>query len=303
MKKEIKVEDIIKFNNLELLAKLVVDGFITGLHRSPYHGFSVEFAEHKPYNTGDSVRYVDWKLYSKTDKLFVKSYEEETNLRCYILVDCSSSMYYPLETYGKLSFSLLAAASISKILQKQRDAVSLTLFSDDIEYQTPCKSTNLHFKQILDTMNQFLSIPKKEKKTGLATSLEKIALASHKRSLIVMFSDMFENINNENLVFRGLQHLKHQKHEIIIFHVFEKTTEKDFAFNEHLIEFIDIETNERIKLSPYQFKKEYEQAFTNYLQCIKLKCQKFKIDFIEVDINAGFDRILREFLSKRSKIK
>ncbi|MFQ3576888.1 MAG: DUF58 domain-containing protein [Cytophagales bacterium] len=300
MKQEIKIEDILKFENLELLAKHVVEGFITGLHRSPYHGFSVEFAEHRQYNLGESTRHIDWKLYSKTDKLFVKNFDEETNLRCYLLVDCSSSMNYPEETLGKLSFSFLAAAAIAKLLQKQRDAVSLTLFSDDIEYQSSCKSTNLHFKQLIDTMNVFLNERKKEKRTQLASSLEKIALVAHKRSLIVIFSDMFENSENLDQIFKSLQHLRHQKHEIIIFHVFEKETEMELYFKEQMIEFIDTETGEKVKLSPSQVKKEYAENFLNYTKTIHQKCQQFKIDFVPADINSGFEKILFEFLSKRA---
>lgn len=301
MRTEIKAADVLKYENLELLAKHVVEGFITGLHRSPFHGFSVEFAEHRQYNSGESTRHIDWKLYSKTDKLFVKNYDEETNLRCYLLIDCSSSMYYPEESMGKLSFSFLSAAAIAKLLQKQRDAVGLTLFSDEIEHQSPCKSTNLHFKQMIDTMNLYLKKVRKERRTSLSANLEKIALGAHKRSLVVIFSDMFDQQENNVALFKALQHLRHQKHEIVIFHVFDKKTEMELDFKEQMIEFIDTETGEKVKLSPSQVKNEYQKSFNNHTAQIFQKCQQFKIDYVLADINAGFDKILFEFLSKRAR--
>lgn len=194
------------YGNIEFLAKQLVEGFITGLHKSPFHGFSVEFAEHRLYNTGESTRHIDWKVYAKTDKLFVKRYEEETNLRCHLLIDSSSSMYYPEHNHGKITFSVLAAAALATLLQRQKDAVSLCVFSDTIEKQTPVKSTPSHVHKIMLDLNELLLQAPQQKKTAVAEVLHEIARKIQKRSLVVIFSDMFENSEHEEALFPALQH-------------------------------------------------------------------------------------------------
>ncbi len=299
------LEQVREFGNIEFLAKQLVEGFITGLHRSPFHGFSVEFAEHRLYNTGESTRHIDWKVFAKTDRLYIKRYEEETNLRGQILLDVSSSMYYPQENNGKLTFSIMAASAIAYMLQKQRDAVSLCTFSDAIESHTPTKSTPSHIHKIFLTLENLLKSPdrKRGNKTSVAETIHQIADKIPRRSLVVVFSDMFDSSADINQIFSALQHLKHNQHEVLLFHVTDKKTEEDFDFEERPHEFIDLETGEKVKLQPSQIKDFYQKHIKEYYHNLKLKCGQFKIDFIEADIKQGFDQILYAYLVKRSKMK
>ncbi len=298
------LKKIRELSNLELLAKQLVEGFITGLHKSPYHGFSVEFAEHRLYNTGESTKDIDWKVYARTDKLFSKRYEEETNLRCTILIDNSSSMYYPKENYGKITFSVMAAATIAFMLQKQRDAIGITTFSDHIESQTAVKSTHTHLHKILISLEQLLqSPPKKEKKTSIPEVLHQIANKIHKRSLVIIFSDMFDNQEQAQEIINGLHHLKYNNHEVLLFHVTDKKTEIDFEFDDRPYNFIDVETKERLKIHPSQIRDHYIKRVTEYFQDLTVKCGQFKIDFIPADISDDFDKVLAAYLIKRGKMK
>lgn len=290
-----------EYGNVEFLAKQLVEGFITGLHKSPFHGFSVEFAEHRLYNTGESTRYIDWKVFGKTDRLYVKRYEEETNLRCHILIDTSSSMYYPEKTNGKITFSTMAAGALAYMLQKQRDAVSLLTFSDGIEIQTPIKSTPSHIHKIFMDLESLLQKPKPQKRTAVVETLHEIAEKIHKRSLVVIFSDMFDDINNSDRLFSAMQHLRHNMHEVLLFHVTDKNTEEEFNFEERPYEFVDLETGEKVKAQPSQVKEQYQTAIKEFYHDLKLKCGQYKIDFIEADINQGFDPILSAFLVKRRR--
>lgn len=292
-----------EFGNIDFLAKQLVEGFITGLHKSPFHGFSVEFAEHRLYNTGESTRHIDWKVYGKTDRLFVKRYEEETNLRCHLLIDTSSSMYYPQPHYGKITFSIMAAASIAHLLQRQKDAVSLCTFSEEIEIQTPVKSTPTHLHKIMLHLEQLLQAPKPLRKSSVAEVIHLIAQKIHKRSLVVIFSDMFDSIEEMDTLFSALQHLRHNLNEVLLFHVTDRKTEEEFAFEDRPYEFIDLETDERIKLQPQQVREQYQQQVKRFYKELKIKCGQYKIDFIEADIAEGFDPILTAYLVKRSKMK
>lgn len=291
-----------EYGRLDFLAKQLVEGFITGLHKSPFHGFSVEFAEHRLYNSGESTRHIDWKVFNKTDKLFVKTYEEETNLRCHLLVDVSSSMYYPEKSRGKLAFSVLASAALANMLQRQRDAVGLITFSDKIETQTECKSTSTHLQKVFRELETALNRDKKNQSTSVVDTLHLIADKIHTRSLVVIFSDMFEDIENSEKIFSALQHLKHNKHEVLLFHVTDKKTELDFDFADGPHEFIDLETDQRLKLQPAQVKEHYVKTLKNFFHELKIKSGQYKIDFIEVDIENGFDPIMSSFLAKRAKM-
>jgi uncharacterized protein (DUF58 family) len=292
-----------EFGNVEFLARQLVEGFITGLHKSPFHGFSVEFAEHRLYNTGESTRHIDWKVFGKTDKLFVKRYEEETNLRCHLLIDVSSSMYYPEPSMGKITFGTMAAASIAFMLQRQKDAVSLCTFSEDIEVQTQVKSTPSHIHKVFSELEQILKRPKSQRKTNVATVLHQIAEKIHKRSLVIIFSDMFENIEQADALFTAMQHLKHNLHEVLLFHITDKKTEANFEFDERPYEFIDLETGEKLKIQPNQVRKSYQEAIQKYYYDLRLKCGQYQIDFIEADITEGFNPILSAYLVKRGKMK
>ncbi len=303
MAKGIQLSEIRGFGNIELLARQLVEGFITGLHKSPYHGFSVEFAEHRLYNTGESTRHIDWKVFARTDRLYTKVYEEETNLRCRLVIDNSSSMYYPRENNGKITFSIMAAAAIAYLLQKQRDAVGLCVFSENIEQQTQVKSTSSHLHKLFLLLEELLKEQPQMKKTSVASVLHQVAEQIHKRSLVVIFSDMFENQEEAEQMFAALQHLKHNKHEVLLFHVTDHKTELLFDFEERPYEFIDVERGERLKLQPSQVKEAYQKHMREYYQELKIKCGQAKIDFIQADISEGFHNILRSYLIKRFRMK
>ncbi len=299
-----------QFGSLEFIAKQVVEGFITGLHKSPLHGFSVEFAEHRLYNTGESVKHVDWKLYGRTDKLFVKRFEEETNLRCQLVIDNSSSMYYPfnqnvsIEKPNKISFSIYSVAAIMYMLRKQRDAVGLSVFAEKLEEHTLCKSTLTHHKLIYSKLEDLLQPISTEvrKKTSAAESLHLIAEGIHKRSLIIIFSDMFENTSKTEDMFQALQHLKYNKHEVILFHVTDKNKELNFEFDNRPYKFIDVENSKELKVNPSEVKSNYIKSVKSFEKELKMRCGQYKIDFIEADINLGFHQILYPYLKKREKL-
>ncbi|HEX8547144.1 MAG TPA: DUF58 domain-containing protein [Cytophagaceae bacterium] len=300
---KIDLSDVKKFGNIEFLAKQVVEGFITGLHSSPYHGFSVEFAEHRLYNNGESTRHIDWKVFGKTDKLFTKRYEEETNLRCMLLVDTSSSMYYPQKNNGKITFSILAAAALAHMLQRQKDAVGLTTFSEELELQTQIKSTSVHIHSLFIKLQQLLNIDTPNRKTSIAKNIDLISEKLNKRSLIIIFSDMFDNFEQSTALFSALQHLKHNQHEVLLFHVMDEQTEALFSFEERPYEFIDMESGEQVKIQPSEVKDYYVSSLKKYRDEIKTKCGQFKIDYIPVDIEKGVDQILESYLIKRTKMK
>ena len=305
-----KVESIIGYPSLELVANQVVEGFITGLHKSPFHGFSVEFAEHRLYNAGESTKNIDWKLYGRTDKLFVKKFEEETNLRCLLVVDNSSSMFFPIDKESsftnpnKIAFSVYASAVIIQMLSRQRDAFGLSLVSDKIDFITDIKSNFGHKKYIFQLLEGLLKPQDKENKqqTDIAPLLHQLAEQVHRRSLIIIFTDLLSSQNDEKEIISSLQHLKHSKHEVILFHVNDKNKEIDFEYTNRPHRFIDMETNEEIKLNPQEIRQAYKSAIEQKIQNIKTSCDKIRIDFVESDINQGFDQILLPYIIKRTKM-
>lgn len=297
--------DLQNFGNLELLARQVVEGFITGLHKSPFHGFSVEFAEHRQYNSGESVKNIDWKLYGRTDKLFVKRFEEETNLRCQLLLDVSSSMYFPDKNFNKLLFSIYSAASLMYLFKKQRDAFGLSCFSDKLELSTPAKSTAVHQKYLFAELEKLMHLESKRVKTSVAASLHEIAELVHKRSMVIIFSDMFEagsDAESLNEIFSALQHLKYNKHEVVIFNVLDHKKELEFNFENRPYHFIDMETGEELKVHPSQVKENYSVAIQNFRKQLQERCTQYHIDLINADINEGFYPVLHSYLIKRNKM-
>jgi uncharacterized protein (DUF58 family) len=288
------------FKNLELLAKKVVEGFITGLHKSPFHGFSVEFAEHRIYNTGESTRHIDWKLFARSEKLFIKRYEEETNLRCQIIIDTSASMLFPKdEENNKLKFSVYAAASLCELLKQQRDSFGLTLFNDQITKHLPAKGSPLHQKLILNALEEVLDEKPEKTTTSAAAALNQIAEIIHQRSLVVIFSDMFENNADNEELYAALQHLRYRKHEVVLFHVVDEAKEMNFEFDNKPYHFIDLESGEEIKLNPTQIKEQYKRSINEFTDQLKIKCGQYKIDFVEADIKQGFNLVLYTYLVKR----
>jgi uncharacterized protein (DUF58 family) len=299
-----------QFGSLEFIARQVVEGFIVGLHKSPFHGFSVEFAEHRLYNAGESIKHIDWKLYGRTDKLFIKRYEEETNLRCQIIIDASSSMYFPvqenlsIENPNKIFFSVYAAAALIYLFKKQRDAFGLSLFSDAIELHTPSKSSGVHQKYIYGELEKLLQPQplNARKKTAAASALHEIAEKIHKRSLIILFSDMIENESSAEELFPALQHLKHNKHEVVLFHVTHMKTEQEFDFENRPYRFIDLESGQEVRLTPQEVREQYIRKVSEFKKELRLKCGQYRIEFIEADIRQGFEQILLPYLLKREKL-
>lgn len=301
----INFTEVSESSHLELIARQVVEGFITGLHKSPFHGFSVEFAEHRIYNTGEPTRHIDWKLFGRSDKMFVKRYEEETNLRCQIVLDCSSSMYYPVEKQkslpnNKLNFSIYCAASIIYMLKRQRDAVGLSIFDEAVKVHTHARSNTVHQKMLFRELENVMDVAEPLlQKTNVASALHEIAENIHKRSLVVIFSDMFENTERSEELFSALQHLKHNKHEVILFHVHDAVHEVNFNFENRPYLFVDMETGEEVKISSTEIKDVYVSSMKDYLADLKLRCGQFKIDFVEADINQSYKQVLLPYLTKR----
>lgn len=299
-----------QLNSLEFLARQVVEGFITGLHKSPFHGFSVEFAEHRLYNPGESTRHIDWKLYGRSDKLFVKRYEEETNLRCRIIIDRSSSMYFPdkdkpsIEDPNKITFSVYAAAVLISLMKKQRDAAGISTFSDKVDLHTQVKSSSVHQKYLYSELEKLLDpkLGKEQQLTDVTVSLHRIAEMLHKRSLVIIFSDMMDNHNRLDEMFSALQHFKHYKHEVILFHVVDKKLEEELDLDDRPYRFVDMETKESIKLNPVEVRERYREAFYKVRHELEVRCGRYQIDYIEADINKGFEGILLPYLFKREKL-
>ena len=304
MKIEEQIEKISSFQHLELLANQVVEGFISGMHKSPFHGFSAEFAEHKIYNVGESTKHIDWKLFAKTDRLYTKKFEEETNLRCHLIIDNSSSMHYPKLNAdqpfyeSKIGFSILASAVLMNLLKKQRDAVGLSVFSDSYEYYAPEKGSDRHHRMLLNIMENLLENPKQAKTTDTITFLHQIAEKMHRRSMIILFTDMFQNDDNEKL-FNALQHLKHNKHKVVLFHVIDEKRELSFDFDNAPRKFIDVESGEIINLFAENVKEEYEKNIKKYFKSISLNCAQNKIKYVSVNVGADFEKILTTYLVEK----
>jgi uncharacterized protein (DUF58 family) len=301
----IQKEDLARFGNLELLAKQVVEGFITGLHKSPFHGFSVEFAEHRLYNAGESTRHIDWKLYARSEKIFTKKYEEETNLRCQLVIDTSSSMLYRgKNNLSKLEFSMLAAASIAELLKRQRDAVGLSLFDTKLGVHTPAKSSAAHHRFLIHEMEKELRdyTAETKKGTNAIQALHDIAELCHKRSLVVLFTDLLDDPSQLDTFMQAIQHLRHNKHEIVIFHVVDKQTEVDFALDNRPVNLVDMETGEKMKLHPMEVKKAYTDAIKTYFADIELKCSQYAVDFMPADIQLGLQDVLMKYMLKRQRL-
>ena len=299
----IEISNIAQLGSLEFLARQIVEGFITGLHKSPFHGFSVEFAEHRLYNTGEPTRNIDWKLYARTEKLFVKRYEEETNLRCQIVIDKSSSMYFPVqnkldfEHLNKLWFSVYSSAALIEMMRRQRDAVGLSLFDEDVKLHTPAKLSRVHSNMIYSELDKLMLSYEKNVKTTTNT-----VQCLHKRSLVIIFSDMLDNLDSYQDLFAALKHLRYNKHEVILFHVFDSLHEQKLEFENRPHRFVDLETGEILKLNPVEIKERYEEIMTAKKEELLRHCYQYQIDYVEADINKAYDHVLTSYLIKRSKI-
>ncbi len=291
-------------DNLELLARQVVEGFIIGLHKSPFHGFSVEFAEHRLYNQGDSLKHIDWRVLGRTEKLFVKKFEEETNLRCCLVVDTSSSMQFPdsAERISKQQFACVAAAAVIQLLKRQLDAGALVTFDAQINTFSPCRSAHSHYRMLTNELQKLVEYKAELKPTNASASLHLVAEQMHQRSLVIIFSDMIDNTADLDELFSALQHLKYNKHEVILFHIMDKVLEMELEFENRPYEFVDMESGERVKLQPHQIKDVYAGKMKEFHQEVENRCHRYKIDRVVVDLTEPIDKVLHAFLMKRNKL-
>lgn len=296
------------FKHLELLAHQVVEGFISGMHQSPFHGFSAEFAEHKVYNTGESTKHIDWKLYAKTDRLYTKTYEEETNLRCHLIIDNSSSMHYPALKadepfyHSKIGFSVLASAVLMNLLQKQRDAVGLSVYSDRYEYYAPEKGSDRHHRMILNQLESLLAKPAATQQTQTATFLHQIAEKMHRRSMIVLFTDMFQG-GDDSALFNALQHLRHDKHRVVLFHVLHEQTEVQFNYDHAPRKFIDLESGAEVTLFSNNVQEQYQAGVQAYFRKVAQTCMQNKIKYVPVYVGPDFEKILTTYLIEKQSFR
>ena len=321
--------EISSYKSLDFFARQVVEGFITGRHRSPFHGFSAEFSDYRQYNTGESTRNIDWRLYGRTDRLYIKQFEEETNLRCQLVIDHSGSMLFPHEGQGeiehpnKLTFSVYAAAVLVEILHRQRDAFGLTLLGtpstpltshlSPFTLHTPCRSTTAHQQHLYTELENLLQphdpskfstlrivSPDTGSQFSISQALHLLAEQLHRRSLVVIFTDAFTEEPQEEL-FDALRHLRHNKHEVILFHTFDRALELQLNYNARPYRFVDLESGDTIKLNPAEIAAVYRQQMEQQQADLQQHALQYRIDYIPVDVQQGFHQILLPFLLKRSK--
>jgi uncharacterized protein (DUF58 family) len=285
---------ISKLNSLELKARFVVEGFMVGLHKSPYHGFSVEFSEHRAYMQGDNLKDVDWKVFGKTEKYFIKQYEEETNLRSYIFLDTSNSMSYNSgNNISKLNYSLTLAAALSYLMIHQQDAVGLTLYSEKINKYLPPKSSRAYLQEILKSLANATA----SEKTNTAECMSEGAEKLKRRGLVVIISDFYDDINS---VLRALKHFSYKKNEVIVFQILDPM-EKTFSFGKDAI-FKDLETGDELTTQPYQIQKAYREAMREFTNRIKTECLNSNIDYNLIETSDPYDKALLRYIQKREKL-
>lgn len=311
-------EDLERYKSLDFYARQTVEGFITGLHRSPFHGFSVEFAEHRQYSPGESTRNIDWKLYGRTDKLFVKRFEEETNLRCQLVIDHSGSMLLPTEGQGdmrhpnKLTFACYAAAVLSELLVRQRDAFGLSLVSEGIDLQTDCRSSRAFQQYILKLLEAELQPVEKGKgtvsgkgetnrRTQITEALHLTAERLHRRSMVVIFTDALVKPEEHDPLMDALRHLRHCKHEVLLFHTLHHAQEVEFDFANRPTEFIDLESGRHLKVMPSEVVAHYRDIMHRQTSDLKKHAIQYLIDYQPIDVGLGMEQVLLPYLLKRSK--
>ena len=285
---------ISKINNLELRTRLVVEGFLIGLHKSPYHGFSIEFSEHRPYMIGDDLKNVDWRVFAKTEKYFIKQYEEETNLKAYIILDSSRSMSFKSEgEMNKLEYSKTLAASLAYLLIKQRDAAGFINYSNKVEHILFPKATKNYLTEIIKLMNSV----KPSETTNTAFALAELAEKIKKRSLVIIISDFFDELER---TIKALKNFSYLKNEVIVFHILDPM-EINFGFQNDSV-FVDLETNEKISTQPYQLRKAYQEAMKEFTDKIKYECLKSNFDYNLIQTSEAFDKALFKFIQKRKRL-
>ena len=292
-RKYLRPETVALLNSMSLRARLVVEGYIIGHHRSPYHGFSVEFAEHRSYGPGDEIKHIDWKLFGKTDRLYVKRYEEETNLRAHIILDTSKSMLYNSAEVSKLSYANSLAASLSYLMINQQDAVGIAKFSDKIDTFIPPKARPSHLNLILSQLDDKYS----GYDTQIGIVLHELADRIKKRGMVILISDLLDEPEN---IMKGLKHFRHQNQEVIVFHIQDRK-ESEFDFDTRT-KFFDMETGEEIVTEPWHIRSNYNELISKLESNYKSNCRENLIDYVPLFTDQSLDIGITEYLIKRSKL-
>ena len=289
----LRPETVSRLKNMALRARLVVEGFITGLHQYPYHGFSVEFAEHRQYMPGDSLRHVDWKVFGKTDRFYIKEYEEETNLKAYLIVDASSSMVFGSGEITKFQYATYLAAALSYLMMEQRDAVGLAMFDDTVTHYLPPRSIRSYLNVILST----LETPPSRRKTKVGHALHQVAERIHRRGLVIVLSDLMDEPSE---ILSGLKHFRHDEHEVLVFQILDPK-ELTFAYGRDAI-IEDLETGQEITTHPWHIRGDYQELVRNFTESLKRECRKDQIDYSLLDTSISYDQALFEYLNKRRRL-
>ena len=292
-RKYLRPETVALLNSMSLRARLVVEGYIIGHHRSPYHGFSVEFAEHRSYGPGDEIKHIDWKLFGKTDRLYVKRYEEETNLRAHIILDTSKSMLYSSAEVSKLSYANSLAASLSYLMINQQDAVGIAKFSEKIDTFIPPKARPSHLTLILSQLDDKDS----GNDTQIGMVLHELADRIKKRGMVILISDLLDKPEN---IMKGLKHFRHQNQEVIVFHIQDRK-ESEFDFDTRT-KFFDMETGEEIVTEPWHIRSNYNELISKLESNYKSNCRENLIDYVPLFTDQSLDIGITEYLIKRSKL-
>lgn len=290
--KYLNPETLAKLQGLELRARLIVEGYVSGVHRSPFHGFSIEFAEHREYVPGDDLRYVDWKVFGKTDKFYLKQYEEETNLVSYLLLDTSESMRYQSEQapLSKLEYAKCIAASLSYLILQQQDSVGLVTFDKEIRALVRSSSNPSHLKQLLHVMEE--SVP--ERKTSTGPIFHDLAERLRKRGIVIILSDLFDDVA---AMMAGLKHFRHRRHEVVIFHILDPA-ELDFPFKKTTL-FKGLEQLPDVLTDPPSLRKAYLEEFNRYLRDLKKGCRAHRIDYVPMRTDQSLEIAISSYLASR----
>ncbi|MBN2184455.1 MAG: DUF58 domain-containing protein [Candidatus Krumholzibacteriota bacterium] len=290
----LRPETVSRLANIDLKARLIVEGFIAGLHKSPYHGFSVEFAEYRQYNAGESTRNIDWKIYAKTDRYYTKIFEDETNLSATLLLDRSASMDFGSSGITKLRYGTLLSAALAYLMIKQRDAVGLAVFDEKIVEMVPHRSVKRHLFHLMKTLENITP----GAMTEISNTLHEIAERIKRRGLIILISDL---LDDSGRVISGLKHFRHRGHEIVIFHLLDpKEISLDYGGE---VRFVDSETGEKIRTQPWFLKKEYSADISGWINDLETACKENAIDYNLVTIDTSFDKALFSYLSKRRRMR
>jgi len=290
----LKPDVVSRLKNMQLRARLVVEGFVAGLHQSPYHGFSVEFAEHRPYMPGDPLKYVDWKVFAKTDRYYLKEFEEETNLKCYLLIDVSKSMDYGTVTTTKLQYATYLAAALAFLMIQQRDAVGLVLYDTELRTYLPPRSVGSYLNVLLSHLENL----RPSGQTDIGRNLHAVAERIRRRGLVVVLSDF---LDDPSKILSGLRHFRHDGHEVLAFHILDPM-ERSFAFRGDT-KFIDLESEEEMPTQPWHIRRDYRRLLQQFVEALKRGCREQRVDYNLLDTSVPYDTALFQYLTKRKRLR